>query len=165
VGVVTGTCLADIGYEVSFIEPDKRKVECINADRSPIFEPGLDEMIHKNKKRISATMDPKKAMKNTQITFLCVGTPSNHDGSIDLSYIEAASSDVGNELKNRDDFPLIVIKSTVLPGTTEDVVRPLIEAESGKIAFQDFGLASNPEFLRERRNKRLFQAGQDRYWG
>lgn len=148
-GVVTGACLADMGYEVSFIEPDGRKVECINSAKSPIYEPGLDELICKNKERISATMDPQEAMKDACIAFLCVGTPSNHDGSIDLSYIKAASSDAGKALKNRDDFPLIVVKSTVLPGTTEDVVRPLIESKSGKIAFQDFGLASNPEFLRE----------------
>ncbi len=86
---------------------------------------------------------------NSEITFICVGTPSKEDGSIDLRYVKSASKGVGEVLANKDDFHVVVVKSTVLPGTTEGVVKSIIEKESGKKEFKDFGLAMNPEFLRE----------------
>jgi len=149
VGAITGTCLADMGNEIIFAEPNEIKVKSINAAKSPIFEPGLEELILKNKERILATIDSQEALENSKIIFICVGTPSDHDGSIYMNYIKSASRDAGRALKDRDDFPLIVVKSTVLPGTTEGIVKSLIENESKKTAFKDFGLASNPEFLRE----------------
>ena len=149
VGTVTGACLAELGHEVVFVDIDKRKTESINSGRPPIFEPDLNKLISKNNNRISATIDIAKAEKNTDLTFICVGTPSNADGSINLGYVKSASADLGKALKGSNSFHLFVVKSTVLPGTTEDLVKPAIECASGKEAFKDFGLASNPEFLRE----------------
>lgn len=149
VGVVTGTCLAELGHEIIFVDIDKRKIDSINSAQSPIFEPGLDELISKNIDRISATSDTSRALENTDLTFVCVGTPSNCDGSINLDYVKSACTDLGNALKRSNTFYLFVVKSTIIPGTTEELVKPAIESASGKKAFKDFGLASNPEFLRE----------------
>jgi UDPglucose 6-dehydrogenase len=149
VGAVTGTCLTELGHEVVFVDIDERKIEAINSGRPPIFEPGLNKLMSKNINRITATTDFAEAEKNTDITFICVGTPSNADGSINLDYMKSASADLGKELKGSNSFHLFVVKSTVIPGTTEELVKPAIESASGKEAFKDFGLASNPEFLRE----------------
>lgn len=149
VGAVTGSCLAELGHEVVFVDIDKRKIETINSARSPVFELGLDEMIARNISRISATTDLLKAVQHTDITFICVGTPSNADGSINLDYVKSAGTDLGKALKVANSFHLFVVKSTVIPGTTEELVKPAVESASGKEAFKDFGLASNPEFLRE----------------
>ncbi len=149
VGAVTGICLADLGHEVTFNDIDEEKVEAINFAKSPIFEPGLDRLIERNRSSIFATSDLSEAVSNADLIFLCVGTPSNGDGSINLEYIMSASKDLGMALEKSSAFHLVVVKSTVLPGTTEQVVKPAIEKEAGKEAFKDFGLASNPEFLRE----------------
>jgi UDPglucose 6-dehydrogenase len=149
VGAVTGTCFADLGHEVTFNDIDEEKVKAINLAKPQLFEPGLDRLIEKNRNRIYATLNLSEAICNSDITFLCVGTPSNGDGSINLEYIRSASEDLGKALKKSSEFHLVVVKSTVLPGTAEDVVKPAIENESGKEAFKDFGIASNPEFLRE----------------
>ena len=149
VGAVTGACFAELGHDVFFVDLDLGKVKAIGAGVSPIFEPGLDELLAKNRARISATTDTHQAIQETEIIFVCVGTPSNSDGSIDLTYIQSACRDIGNVLKQKDGKHTVVIKSTVLPGTTEGVVRQILEEVSGKKAHVDFGLASNPEFLRE----------------
>jgi UDPglucose 6-dehydrogenase len=149
VGAVTGTCFADLGHEVTFNDIDEEKVEAINLAKPPLFEPGLDRLIEKNRNRIYATLNLSEAICNSDMTFLCVGTPSNGDGSINLEFIRSASEDLGKALKKISEYHLVVVKSTALPGTAEDVVKPAIENESGKEAFKDFGIASNPEFLRE----------------
>ena len=149
VGAVTGACFAELGHDVFFVDVDPAKVEAIGSGVSPIFEPGLNELLAKNCTRISATTDTHQAIQETGITFVCVGTPSKSDGSIDLTYIQSACQDIGNVLKQKDEKHIIVIKSTVLPGTTEGIVRRVLEEVSGKKAHVDFGLTSNPEFLRE----------------
>ncbi len=149
VGLVTGIGLAELENKVIFVDIDKNKVNSINSGKSPIYERGLKELMQKNKGRYHATTDYYEAIMNSEITFICVGTPSKEDGSIDLRYVKSASKGIGEVLANKDDFHVVVVKSTVLPGTTEGVVKSIIEKESGKKAFKDFGLAMNPEFLRE----------------
>jgi|Deesub1362A_J573_1020465.scaffolds.fasta_scaffold05863_2 UDPglucose 6-dehydrogenase len=149
VGIVTGIGFAELGNEVIFVDIDESKINLINSAKPPIYERGLKELMQKNKERFYATIDYNEAINKSQITFICVGTPPNPDGSINLDYVKSAAEALGKALKNKKDFHTVVIKSTVLPGTTEDVVKPIIEKESGKEAFEEFGLASNPEFLRE----------------
>jgi len=149
VGAVTGACFAELGNEVVFVDIDPVKVQVIRTGRSPLYEPGLDDMLAQNLSRISATTDARKAVQETEITFIAVGTPSRPNGNIDLEHIEAASRDIGRALKEKDDFHIVVVKSTALSGTTEGIVRQTLEKCSGKTAHRDFGLASNPEFLRE----------------
>lgn len=148
VGLITGMGFAELGNEVIFIDIDEKMVEAINSATPPIFERGLKELMQKNIGRYRATCDYRSTI-DTDITFICVGTPSKEDGSIDLTYVEDAVAKIGEALKEKNDFHVVVVKSTVLPGTTEEVVKPIIEQESGKSAFKDFGLAMNPEFLRE----------------
>ncbi len=148
VGCVTGACFADLGHDVVFVDLDPGKIIAINAGKAPIYEPGLDELLQKNSSKLVATDDLADAVSRTEITFICVGTPSKQDGSIDLTYVRSAAAEIGRVLKEKQDHTVIV-KSTVLPGTTEGVVLPILETESGKRAFIEFGLASNPEFLRE----------------
>ena len=148
VGLVTGTCFADLENTVTFVEIDQKKIDSISKGISPIYEPGLSELLQKNKQNIKATTDIDSAIKNSEITFICVGTPSKKDGSIDLAFVKKATEQIGGILKNKG-WHLVVVKSTVVPGTTRDVVLPLLEKTSGKKAGKDFGLAMNPEFLRE----------------
>jgi len=149
VGCVTGVCFAESGHEVALVDIDPAKVSAIRAGHSPVYEPGLEELIRKNYNRISATTDLQRAVKSTDITFVAVGTPSKDDGAIDLRYVLAASEEIGHALKEKNNFYVVVIKSTVFPGTTEERVRPVLEKASGKKAGSDFGLCANPEFLRE----------------
>lgn len=149
VGLVTGIGLAELENKVIFVDIDKNKVNSINSAEPPVYERGLKELMQRNKGRYYAATDYYEAIMNSEITFICVGTPSKEDESIDLRYIESASKGVGETLANKDGFHVVVVKSTVIPGTTEEVVKPIIEKESGKKAFEDFGLAMNPEFLRE----------------
>lgn len=149
VGCVTGVCFADMGNEVTLVDVDSDKVNSINEGRSPIYEPGLEALIQKNRERIRATTDLRTAIHNTDITFVAVGTPSNADGSIDLTYVFRVCEEVGEALKEKEDFHIVIVKSTVFPGTTDDRVRHILEYTSGKRAGVDFGLGSNPEFLRE----------------
>lgn len=148
VGVTTGVGFAELGNDVTFIDVDENKIKAINSAKPPIFEKGLEELMNKNRDKYKATNNYESIL-DTDITFICVGTPSKDDGSIDLSFVESAAREIGKMLKRKDGFHTVVVKSTVVPGTTEEVVKPLIEKESGKRAFEDFGLAMNPEFLRE----------------
>ena len=149
VGAVTGACFAALGHDIVFVELDPGKIAAINAGRAPIYEPGLDELLQKHSSRITATDDLADAVCHTEVTFICVGTPSRQDGSIDLTYVRSAAAEIGRILKEKRGYQTVIVKSTVLPGTTEGFVLPILEAESGKRGFVDFGLASNPEFLRE----------------
>jgi len=148
VGVVTGIGFAELGNEVVFVDIDKKKVDAINSGEAPIFEKGLNELMQKNKSKYKATRD-YSSIADTDITFICVGTPSRDDGSIDLTFVKSAAVEIGKVLKAKKEFHIVVVKSTVVPGTAENVVKPIIEGKSGKEAFKDFGLAMNPEFLRE----------------
>ena len=149
VGCVTGVCFADMGHEVVLVDVDPAKVRAIGAGQSPIYEPGLEDLIRKNRDRISATTDLRVAVGSTDITFVAVGTPSREDGAIDLSYILTACEEIGQALKEKEAFHTVIIKSTVFPGTTKEMAGPVLEKASGKMAGKDFGLGSNPEFLRE----------------
>jgi len=149
VGLVSGACFAKFGNKVICVDIDKEKIEKINKSISPIYEDGLEDLLLKYKDNIKATDDYNYAINNTEITFICVGTPSESDGGIDLSYVKEVAIKIAEILKEKDGWHLVVVKSTVLPGTTRDIVLPLLEKHSGKKVGKDFGLAMNPEFLRE----------------
>lgn len=149
VGLVTGACFAKLGHQVICVDVDKEKVNKIKNSISPIYEKGLKEILQKYKDNITATTSYTEAIKNSDITFICVGTPSKKDGDIDLSYINKVAVSIAEEIKKKKDFHTIVVKSTVVPGTTQNHVLPLLEKNSGKKAGVDFGLGMNPEFLRE----------------
>jgi len=149
VGLVSGVCLAEKGHEVVCVDIDKSKVDSINRGISPIHERGLDDLLTNNiGKRFSATTDIEEAVLNSSLSVIAVGTPFDGD-LIDLTYIKKVAADLGKILKKKDSYHVIVVKSTVVPGTTDDVVLPIVEKESGKKAGIDFGLGMNPEFLRE----------------
>ena len=155
VGLVTGVCLAEQDNNIVCIDNDKKKVELINKGIPPIYEMGLSELLKKNKEKIIATVDAESSLKNSDITFICLGTPSKKNGNIDLSFIKKGSEEIGKILKQKK-WHVIVVKSTVLPGTTKNFVIPILENLSGKKAGVDFGVAMNPEFLREGRAIRDF---------
>jgi UDPglucose 6-dehydrogenase len=151
VGLVTGTCFAQLGNHVTLVDVLKDKVDRINAGVAPIYEEGLDSMLKKNigSGRLHATTNLEKAILETHITFIAVGTPSRDDGSIDLVYIKKAAEGIGRAIAKKKEYHTVVVKSTVVPGTTEEVVLPILEKASGKKAGKDFGVAMNPEFLKE----------------
>src|SRR5262245_40475665 len=140
VGTVTAACFASRGYRVIGVDPNPQKVQHILSGASPIVESGLEEMIKTAKRAnlISATHDPLAAIVESDITFISVGTPSQRNGRLDLSHVRNVCSDIGHALKSKTSFHLIVLRSTVLPGTCERVVTPSIEAASGKKAGHDF---------------------------
>jgi UDPglucose 6-dehydrogenase/GDP-mannose 6-dehydrogenase len=149
VGLVSGACLADKGHSVICVDVDKGKVDQINAGDSPIYEEGLESLVKRNVgKRLTATTDLASAVHQSDITLIAVGTP--FDGqAIDTSYIEGASREIGEAIRDKNSFHAVIIKSTVVPGTTDDVATPILEKASGRKAGEDFGVGMNPEFLRE----------------
>jgi UDPglucose 6-dehydrogenase len=149
VGSVTGVCLAEMGHHIHFADIDQAKLDKINSGQSPVFEPELDELLLKNQMRITTTTDIIKAFRQTALTMICVGTPQHPDGSSDLKFIIDVAHSIGKALKKDQKYHTIIVKSTVLPGTTGTVVQPILENESGKLAIHDFGIGSNPEFLKE----------------
>ncbi len=149
VGSVTGACLAEMGHQVHFVDIDQAKLDMINSGRSPVFEPDLDDLLLKNRVRITTTTDSAKAVRQTALSMICVGTPQNPDGSSDLRFITDVAHSIGKALKKDKKYHTVIVKSTVLPGTTSTVVQPILEKESGKLAIKDFGIGSNPEFLKE----------------
>ncbi len=151
VGLCSAVGLALAGHDVIVVGRTQSKIESINKGKSPIFEEGLDEALAKllAQGKFSATSDIAKAVEASDLTFICVGTPSAEDGSIDLTDIKKASEDVGKALTGKQGHHIIIVKSTVVPGTTEQCAIPIIEASSGKKAGKDFGVCMNPEFLRE----------------
>lgn len=150
VGSVTAACFAEAGHEIVCVDIDEKKVEQINAGIPPIYEEGLGDLLRKYAgKKLIATIDYEFAVRETDISFICVGTPSAEDGSIDLSIVRAAATNIGEALAKKKGYHVIVVKSTVVPETTEKFVLPVLEEASGKTAGKDFGVAMNPEFLRE----------------
>ncbi|MFZ2411127.1 MAG: UDP-glucose/GDP-mannose dehydrogenase family protein [Candidatus Methanoperedens sp.] len=149
VGTVSAACFAELGHYVICVDIDQEKIDLINAGIAPIYEDGLSRLLKKHAgNRLNATNDYEYALKNSEVSFICVATPQDSNGKIDLGIVKAASSSLGNSLKNKKDYHVIVVKSTVVPETTEKVVLPIIEKRSGK-HHGDFGIAMNPEFLRE----------------
>ncbi len=150
VGLVSGAGLASRGHDVICVDIDRAKVEMINRGEPPIYEDGLEELLKAlvNTGKLKATWNIEGAVIHTDITFICVGTPSKEDGGLDLSYVEDVSESIANALLKKEGYHVVCVKSTVLPGTTDGPVRELLE-KNGKMAGADFGLAMNPEFLRE----------------
>ncbi len=149
VGTVSAACFAELGHEVVCVDVEQTKINQINAGIPPIYEEGLSGLLKKHAgKRLSATSDYDFAVMNSEVSFICVGTPSDNEGNIDLSIVRAASASLGESLRKKKDYHVIVVKSTVVPETTEKVVLPIIEERSGKRPGE-FGIAMNPEFLRE----------------
>src|SRR6266852_4230707 len=149
VGLVTGACLAECGHEVICVDMDPRKVEMINSARAPIYEKGLPELLERNSgRRLRAVTNLAEAVAVTELTFIAVGTPTS-GSQIDLKYIEAATSEIGAALRQKTSYHVVIVKSTVIPGTTVGPVRAALESSSRKIAGQGFGLGMNPEFLTE----------------
>ena len=149
VGLVSGVCLASLGHEVVCVDLDEAKDARVNDGVSPIHEEGLDELLREVVgRRFRATTDLAQAVADTEVTILAVGTPFGED-RIDLAQIRAAARDVGTALRHLDRYHVVAVKSTVVPGTTEEVVGPAIEGASGRRIGADVGLAMNPEFLRE----------------
>lgn len=151
VGLPVGAGLASRGHDIVCVDIDSKKVDKINNGESPIYEKNLPEMLKENVSsgKLRATTDTEKAVEKTDVTFLSVGTPVSDDGSINLDYIKDAAGDVGEALQNKESYHLVVVKSTVVPETTENEIIPILEEKSGKKAGEDFGVCMNPEFLRE----------------
>jgi GDP-mannose 6-dehydrogenase len=151
VGSVMTACLAHRGNRVVGVDVNPAKVAMLNSGRSPILENRMHELIAEGHQacRIYATTDASAAVRDSDISFVCVGTPGLRNGKLDLSHIEHVCAEIGKGLGEKDVHHLVVLRSTLLPGTTEGVAIPILEATSGKRAGEDFAVCYNPEFMRE----------------
>lgn len=151
VGTVSAACLADIGHEVIGTDINSVKVEMINQGKSPIVENQIDELVMKGVQtgKLCATTGDAADFDGADAAIICVGTPNQEDGSHSLDSVKRTCERIGQNIHRMADYPIIVMRSTVIPGTTEKLVIPIIEAESGKREGDDFGICFNPEFLRE----------------
>jgi GDP-mannose 6-dehydrogenase len=151
VGSVSAACFADRGIRVIGVDPSRVKVDMIQSGRSPIIEAGLDDLVAKGiaSGRLEATDDWKRAIRETDLSLICVGTPSNANGSLDLSAVRRVAEDVGTAIGEKAGYHVVIVRSTMLPGSTDEIVIPTLERCSGKKAGVDFGVCYNPEFLRE----------------
>ena len=151
VGSVSAASFAADGHHVIGVDVNPDKVASLNEGRSPIVEKDLDNLIAENTRngRLRATTNTQEAVDATELSLICVGTPSRKNGSLDLSYLERVCEQIGEAIKTKRDYHVVVVRSTVLPGTTHGVVIPALERTSGKAYGKDFGVAVNPEFLRE----------------
>lgn len=151
VGAVTAACLAKGNHSVIGIDIKAEKVEAMNHGKAPFYEKDLGNLISQavERNRLRATTDVKDAVEKSEISLICVGTPSNPDGSLNLDYAKRVCEDVGIALKYKNEFHVVVIRSTMLPGSTENVLIPLLEKASEKKSSVDFGVCVNPEFMRE----------------
>ena len=151
VGAVSAGCLAAEGHQVLGVDPVAEKVDLINRGHSPIVEAEINEIIEEAVRtgRLRATQDPAAAIHETELSFVCVGTPSQSNGNLDIRYIRRICEQIGTALRSKTDRHTVVIRSTILPGTMQKVVIPTLEEFSGKKAGEEFGVCNNPEFLRE----------------
>lgn len=151
VGSVSAAMLASDGHEVVGVDLNPQKVAAINAGTSPIVEPGLAEALQDvvRQGRLRATTDTADAVRDSEVSLICVGTPSRRNGSLDLSQVERVATEIGEALRDADHYHVVVVRSTVLPGTTHGIVIPALERASGKTYGEGFGVSMNPEFLRE----------------
>ncbi|MGA3199106.1 MAG: UDP-glucose/GDP-mannose dehydrogenase family protein [Halobacteriota archaeon] len=151
VGLSTAVCFSSRGYQVIASTLNEDKLRMINAARAPFHEPMLDDALKKSIESgyLRAEKSRAEAVRHTDMTFLVVGTPERADGTIDLRHVIRASEDIGRALRSKGAYHLVVVKSTVTPGTTRDVVKPALEQMSGLAAGRDFGICMNPEFLRQ----------------
>ncbi len=160
VGTVSAGCLAHDEHTVIGVDQVQTKVDLINNGRSPVIEAEIGEMIASNVRsgNLRATTDPCDAVMNSELSFVCVGTPSLINGNLDLRYIRRICEQIGGALKDKAEHHTVVVRSTILPGTMHNIVIPTLEDVSGKRAGVDFGLCHNPEFLREGSAVRDFNA-------
>jgi len=151
VGAISCGCLAKDGHEVVGVDVSKVKVDLINQGKSPVIEKSIDEYLKEavDAGRLKATQDVTSAIMNTEVSFISVGTPSRPNGSLDLTHVETVCRQIGEALKVKKDYHLVVVRSTVLPGSTKGILIVVLEKSSGKKAGIDFGVCFNPEFLRE----------------
>lgn len=151
VGVVSAACLAKAGHEVVGVDPVRVKVDLINAGNSPIVEKDIGRIIDEQVRQggLSATTDPEEGMHHADLCFVCVGTPSLPNGGIDLAHVRRVCEQIGSVLRHHPAAPVVVMRSTMLPGTMREVVIPTLEEHAGKRAGTEFGVCFNPEFMRE----------------
>jgi GDP-mannose 6-dehydrogenase len=151
VGTVTAACMAHLGNQVIGVDLSPAKVDALAGGHSPIVEAGLGDLISAchHTGHLRATTDAAAAVLDTDISFLCVGTPSLRNGKLDLGHLEPVCREIGETLSRKNGFHLVVLRSTVLPGTAESIVIPVLEKASGKRMGKEFALCVNPEFMRE----------------
>lgn len=151
VGVVSAACQTADGHTVVGVDPNAAKVDLINAGQAPIVEKDLAELLAAGieKGLLSATTSAAEAVAATDVSFICVGTPSQSNGSLELMFVRRVCEEIGRAIAAKDTFHLVVARSTMLPGSVREVVIPTLEQHSGKVAGKDFGVCNNPEFLRE----------------
>ena len=151
VGAVVSACMADAGHEVTAVDIAQAKVDSINGGDTPISEPGIADIITRAvaDKCLRATSDPEEAIRSSDLTFVCVGTPSRANGDLDLGHVLRACTDIGRALRNKRDRHMVVVRSTVLPGTMDGSILPLLADISGRQPGDEVGVAYYPEFLRE----------------
>jgi GDP-mannose 6-dehydrogenase len=151
VGTVSAACLSQRGHDVVGVDKNVTKVQFINRCGTPVIEAGVADLIRgaRGSGRLRATEDPVDAVQSSELALICVGTPSAPSGKLDVSALRSVCEEIGNALRNHHDRYHVVVRSTVLPGTIKEVVIPVLESTSNKRAHEDFGVAVNPEFLRE----------------
>jgi GDP-mannose 6-dehydrogenase len=151
VGAVSAGCLTKDGHEVIGVDPNQTKVDLINQGKAPIIEKDIEEIIKQAvaKKLLRATQDAKMAIAESEISLICVGTPSQINGGLDLKYVRKVCEEIGEALRGKQGFHVVVARSTMLPSSMRTVLIPVLEESSGKKAGQGFGVCNNPEFLRE----------------
>jgi GDP-mannose 6-dehydrogenase len=151
VGTVLAACMAEEGHEVIAVDVSAEKVRAINAGETPISEPEVPALIERavSAKKLRATTDADDAVRSTELSFVCVGTPSLHNGNLDLRYVLQACEDIARAIALKSAYHMLVIRSTILPGSMRRYVVPMLREVSGKEPGVDFGLAYHPEFLRE----------------
>ncbi len=150
VGLVTAACFAHLGNTVTIIEVDEKKVSMINQGIPPIYEEGLIEMLSSTIGKTLRATDSYESITEGDLSIICVGTPPNPDGSSNLQYIRSAAESIGKALARKDGYHVVTVKSTVPPGTTEQIVMPAVLQHSGR-TYETQGFCMNPEFLREGR--------------
>ena len=151
VGSVSAACFAAMGHKVIGVDVNRVKVEMLDSGRSPIIEARMSQLVAEASQacRLHATTDAAEAVLNSEVSFVCVGTPSLKNGKLDLSHIERVAREIGAAIRQKKSPHVFVLRSTVLPGTTQTIVVPILERESGKKCGQDFAVCYNPEFMRE----------------
>src|ERR1700730_9162684 len=146
-GAPMAAVMAEKGHSVIGVDVSPGFVHAINEGRAPVNEPGLDDLIRRNRQRLSATSSCAEAIAGSDVTFIIVPTPSEEDGSFSLRYVTAVGDPLGQALRKKSGYHLVVLSSTVMPGSTGDILLPLLESSSGKQCGKDFGLCYNPEFI------------------
>lgn len=151
VGCVSAACLAREGHVVIGVDINPQKLEMARSGRSPVVEPGLDELMAEAVAcgSLQVTLNDQEAVEMSDVSMICVGTPSNSNGSLNLQYVENVCGGIGKALAGKSDYHVVIVRSTVLPGTVREILVPILEQYSGKQAGTHFGVAMNPEFLRE----------------